>query len=418
MLLIFDYMNTLYPSATQAGFDSMTVPALAAAAKATATALKGTGVSYEVWNEENGGDFNVDGGVAEYAALSAAVIAAVHEADPSALVTTGGLGTPPLGTLDDAFLKAMLAAGAGAGANAIGIHPYRQGGAESVTDDLALANATVAEALPSAPPIWDTEWGYSSEWYGDAGGATPASRELQAQRVSRELLTVWAVGFPVAMYYDTRDDGTDATDQEDNFGLLLPDSTAKPAMVAVQTLTRLAKGRTFAGFLNMGFTSMHAMLLTGSSDRLVALWSDAPGSVTQVAVPATAAVTDFLGNAVAVTADGGATNVTVSEVAGPLFLTFPNPPPATTDAGVDASIRDASLDLDASRDAAHDAMPAEFLPASSKSGCGCKVAGAPERDRSWFALASFALIGLAARIRGRDVGVDAGPGGGRPPWAR
>ena len=48
----------------------------------------------------------------------------------------------------------------------------------------------------------------------------PAAWALQAQRASRELLTAWALGFPMEIYYDIRDDGTDPTNDEDNFGLI------------------------------------------------------------------------------------------------------------------------------------------------------------------------------------------------------
>jgi hypothetical protein len=45
--------------------------------------------------------------------------------------------------------------------------------------------------------IWDTEWGYSSTWFGGDGHASLA-RRAQAELVLRELLTAWAVGFPLA----------------------------------------------------------------------------------------------------------------------------------------------------------------------------------------------------------------------------
>jgi hypothetical protein len=322
-------------------------------------------------------------------------------------VTVGGLAG-----FDYPFLEATLDAGGAVGADAVGVHPYRQGGGESASDDLAYMRAIVAASFPTPPPVWDTEWGYSSQWYGgDAGGHAPAAWALQAQRASRELLSAWALGFPMAIYYDIRDDGTDPTYDEDNFGLIQNDYSDKPAIVAVRTLSAAAKGRTFVGFLPVGFTSLHAMLMVGATDRVVALWSDAPGSVTSVAVPANGKATDLLGAPLALVADGGATSVTVGEVAGPVFLTFPNPP-GTGDAGADGSAgsggtgdggAQGSLDASALADASADAGPAGAGTSHSSSGCGCGSARSDVGAQSLAAFGSAVLaLGLARRRRSRS----------------
>ncbi len=392
LLLILDYFNSLYPTAAQSGFSATTVPAFAAVSKAAAAHFAGKGVLYEVWNEENGTFWPPTANAGQYAELCAASIAAVHQGDPTATVTTGGLAG-----FDYAFLEATLDAGAGVGANAVGVHPYRQGGAESASDDLAYMRAIVAGAYTMPPPVWDTEWGYSSEWYGgDAGGHSPAAWALQAQRVSRELLSAWALGFPLRIYYDIRDDGTDPTNDEDNFGLIQNDYTDKPAIVAVRTLTAITAGRTLAGFLPVSFSSMHALLMTGATDRAVALWSDAPGSVTSVSIPANVVTaTDMLGAPVPTTSDAGASSVTVREVAGPLFLTFPNPP-ASSDGGSDASTDGAT---DAGSDDAGPRSDAGAAAPGSSSGCGCEATGAGTAG-AW-ALAVGAMGTIAARVRRR-----------------
>jgi hypothetical protein len=401
--LILDYFNPLYPSSADAGYADAgyetTVPAFAAVSKAAAAHFVGKGVTYEVWNEENGGFWPPVANAGEYSELSAAAIAAVHAGDPSALVTMGGLAG-----FDYGFLEAALDAGGAAGANAIGVHPYRQGGAESASDDLAYMRTIVASAFPTPPPVWDTEWGYSSQWFGgDAGGHAPAAWAMQAQRASRELLTAWALGFPMEIYYDIRDDGTDPTNDEDNFGLIQNDYSDKPAIVAVRTLTAAARGRTFTGFLPVGFTSLHAMLLVGPSDRVVALWSDATGSVTSVALPANGTATDMLGSPILLSSDSGATSVTVSEVAGPVFLTFPNPAVAG-DGGADGSAGpvDGSLgggDGQANAlDASSDGPGGGGSHASS--GCGCYAVGHDAGGISLVGLGG-ALWLLVARVRRR-----------------
>ncbi len=400
--LILDYFNPLYPSSSDPGYgdagEQTTVPAFAAVSRAAAAHFAGKGVTYEVWNEENGGFWPPAASASQYADLSAAAIAGVHAGDSSALVTLGGLAG-----FDYPFLEATLDAGGAAGANAVGVHPYRQGGGESASDDLAYMRAIVAGAFSNPPPVWDTEWGYSSQWYGgDAGGHAPAAWAMQAQRTSRELLTAWALGFPMAIYYDIRDDGTDPTYDEDNFGLIQNDYSDKPAIVAVRTLTAAAKGRSFTGFLPVGFTSLHAMLLSGASDRVVALWSDAPGSVTSVGVPSNATATDLLGAPVVLASDAGATSIVVGEVAGPVFLTFPNPP-AVSDAGADAGGDGGSaapLDASIAADASADAGAGGSEPSRAASGCGCTVARS-DRSRGLGVIVAILGAALLARRRSR-----------------
>jgi polysaccharide biosynthesis protein PslG len=401
--LILDYFNPLYPSSADAGYADggyeTTVPAFAAVSKAAATHFVGKGVTYEVWNEENGGFWPPAANAAEYSELSAAAIAAVHAEDPSALVTLGGLAG-----FDFPFLEATLDAGGAVGANAVGVHPYRQGGGESASDDLAYMRAIVASAFPSPPPVWDTEWGYSSQWFGgDAGGHDPTARTLQAQRASRELLSAWALGFPMEIYYDIRDDGTDPTNAEDNFGLIQNDYTDKPAVVAVRALTAAAKGRTFAGFLPVGFTSLHAMLLVGASDRVVALWNDATGSVTSVAVPSNGSATDMLGAPLPLSSDGGMTTVTVSEVAGPVFLTFANPA-MSADAGeagaTDGSPEGAPSSPDGATGAGDASSDGGTDASHASSGCGCHAVGPDAGGLSVLGLGA-AIGALVVRVRRR-----------------
>lgn len=399
--LILDYFNPLYPMPGDPAFATSTVPAFAAVSKAAAAHFAGKGVTYEVWNEENGGFWPPMADATQYAPLCAAAIAAVHAGDPSASVTTGGLAG-----FDYAFLEAMLDAGAGAGANALGVHPYRQGGAESASDDLVFMRAIVAGAYAMPPPVWDTEWGYSSQWYGgDAGGHDPVARMLQAQRTSRELLTAWALGLPMEIYYDIRDDGTDPTNAEHNFGLVQNDYSDKPAVVAVRTLTKLAAGRTFTGFLPAGFTSMHAMLLVGANDRVVALWSDAPGGVTQVGVPANAkSAVDMLGSPIVLVADGGTNSVTVGETTGPVFVILPNPVTSGNDGGgVDAGSDASAPPVDSGLvDATTDGpVTGAGKTTGSSSGCGCVAAGSAGFSASALGGALALFVGVVRRRRAR-----------------
>ncbi|HEX2672599.1 MAG TPA: hypothetical protein VHM25_17070, partial [Polyangiaceae bacterium] len=237
--------------------------------------------------------------------------------DPVAKVAIGGLAG-----FDYDFLSAALAAGAAHGADAIGVHPYRQEGGETVGYDLLRLRNFVAGQASPAPLIWSTEWGYSSTWEGDGHGA--AERARQAQLVAREALSGWAAGLPLIVIYNLRDDGNDAANAEHNFGLIQADYAEKPALVAVRTLSRLARGRAFAGLLDTGFSMLHAMKYEGANDTVVALWSEYVGRPFTMELPSNARAVSFLGQPWTLATSANGQELTLQESDGPVYVTVPH----------------------------------------------------------------------------------------------
>ena len=310
--LILDYGNRFYPPTSDPAFVSTTVPAFAAYAKAGAAHFAGKGVTFEVWNEANLPRFWMSTpNPSDYAALAKAAIAAAHEGDPSAKVSTTGVSG-----YDFAFVRGYLAEGGADGADAIGVHPYRPSGGETITDDTLLLRSIVG-ALPGAPAVWDTEWGYTSTSFGGDGHA-PTAQATQATFVVREILSAWAVGFPLAVVYDLRDDGTDPTNSDDNYGLIANDYTDKPAAVGVRTLSNIAKGHDFVGFLDLEPTSLYAMRLDGLRDVVVALWSGVPQGQVRVTLVNAKRATSMLGTSI----DISSGSIVVKNEDGPTYVTF------------------------------------------------------------------------------------------------
>src|SRR5262249_55534158 len=92
--LILDYTNRFYPPTGDAAFVSAAAPALAAYAKGAAVHFAGKGVTFEIWNEANLEHFWMSTpNPSDYASLAKAAIAAIHEGDPSAKVSTTGVST-------------------------------------------------------------------------------------------------------------------------------------------------------------------------------------------------------------------------------------------------------------------------------------------------------------------------------------
>lgn len=313
-LFILDYGNTLYtPQWNSPPTTAAAMQAYAAFSEAAARHFAGKGVRLEVWNEAN---LTRPWTAAQYATLSRDSIRRAHLGDSTSLVSTTGVAG-----FDFAFIRGYLNQGGGTGANAIGVHPYDVSNppGDLVEKTMHLRDIVRPFYSSTQPAIWNTEWGYSSTDFSSprGNGHSADGRRRQAVLAVREMLSCFAVGFPSYIYYDLRDDGTNAAEREHNFGLLANNYSEKPAMVAVKTMARLTRGRTFAGFLPTTPTSLTAMRFDGTSDKVVVLWSSAPRSSVTVIIPSGATVTNMLGAAVTVQNQ----RLVLREADGPIYIT-------------------------------------------------------------------------------------------------
>jgi len=257
------------------------VAAFSRFAAAAATHFRGRKVQYEIWNEPNMPQFwKPAPDAAAYSALLRAAVAAMRAADPTAGISSGGVSR-----FDGKFLSEMIDSELARQLNAIAIHPYRSNAPEGVAEEWAFVSDWARRAFGARPEIWNTEWGYSSvdSSNDSANGHSAAGRHRQAVLAIRELLTVWALGMPLAVWYDLRDDSPDGTDPEKNYGLLDARGTDKPAMSALLTLMKTAKDRTFVGWVRDTPAGIHAMRFDGTADTVMVVWSDRPGAQQTVA---------------------------------------------------------------------------------------------------------------------------------------
>jgi hypothetical protein len=276
---------------------------------------------YEIWNEPNMEKRWPTPDPAVYANLLNKAARAIHLADPTAKVVSGGIAN-----MDASYLLGMINTGKLTGIDAVGLHPYRKTAPETFASEVAPLQQMVASKGVSTV-LWDTEWGYSSfedisaTVYGN--GRDPRAWRRQGVLVLRKVLTQLALNTPVSIIFDLFDGGTNPIEREENFGLLTSDGADKPGMVAMRNLYSAQKGRVFKGFLPDVPPGLHVLRWDGTSDRAFALWTDTNDRKVTVQLPSTIkTVTRWDGTTVTPTVNGSTRTVVMSEADGPLFVTI------------------------------------------------------------------------------------------------
>eukprot|EP01012_Entosiphon_sulcatum_P051905 TRINITY_DN71289_c0_g1_i1.p1 TRINITY_DN71289_c0_g1~~TRINITY_DN71289_c0_g1_i1.p1 ORF type:complete len:485 (-),score=94.64 TRINITY_DN71289_c0_g1_i1:111-1565(-) len=226
---ILDYGNPHYDNG-QPPRSPAALEAFAKFAVASIDHFKGNEVIWELWNEPNGGFWPPKANATEYAALALAVGKALYgRSDLSGVETLIG---PATAGIDQRFLETVFQLGVLEYFDAVSVHPYRQGGPETVVAEYDAVAQLIAAHAPKdrpQPPIVSGEWGWSTchdpqSGYPRActGGANTGNVSLrdQAKYLARQwLVNAWQ-GAPVSIYYDFVNDGTDPTQGEQNFGSL------------------------------------------------------------------------------------------------------------------------------------------------------------------------------------------------------
>ncbi len=215
--------------------------------------------AWEIWNEPNLGQFWAPApDPAAYAALLGAACPAIREADPAAIVITGGLaqagpGATSMRAID--FLAGVYRQRAGGCFDAVGNHPYSSpampdGPGSSNWRKMSEGRNSMRELMTSNgdahKPIWITEFGAPTEGVDRWG--TVVREEAQAEMLQQAYRAAAAAPWsgPV-FWYNLQDfcppDRTRSA--ECYYGLLRHDGTEKPAAAAYrQAPATLRRDRT------------------------------------------------------------------------------------------------------------------------------------------------------------------------------
>ena len=213
-----------------------------------AARYKGDGMhAWEIWNEPNNFNFWAPkSNCAAYTALLKVTYPAIKNADPQALVITGGLApesTNDVSISPTDFLSCVYASGGKGYFDAVGDHPYTfpaspsndNGGA---WDQLSATTPSLRSIMvangDANKKIWLTEFGTPTngpdpQWYINEASET----QMVADTIQAYKTYSWAGPL---FWYTLRDGGNTTDTNENFFGLTRSDGSVKPAYTTLQRL--------------------------------------------------------------------------------------------------------------------------------------------------------------------------------------
>ena len=267
----------------------------AAIFRAASGHFAGRGLEYEVWNEPNHGGFwrlspiNAE----DFFPLQAAAFNAVRAGDPDAIVNTYSVSG-----VDDAFVRKGFAAGGWRYVDALGYHPYGYPTIpEQIIPKAAASMKTVIDSFGGW--VWHhiTEQGYPT-----CSSALGVDEITQGDFQARVQLLMNAIDWGRGLHIYTIGDGGEAgpnQDPEARFGIVRSDLTAKPAFMALATLSSQLANTLFVGQFDAAGKPRLSLVGPHDEGAYIQVYHALDGSAAVLAAwaikPMTATVTDVDG---------------------------------------------------------------------------------------------------------------------------
>lgn len=197
-------------------------------AAAAAKAFAAYDPIWEVWNEPDHPRFwPPKPDAAAYGRMALAACQAIHSAGRAEVY-----GPAASKWVDGPFLTALAGSKAITCFDRISVHPYQMTGDAARDGALwdGLWHRIAAGGQVKTPRIANSEWGRPVVGRVDD--------QAQARYLVRTLVSALAAGVAPNIWYSWKDAGTDPSNDQHHFGLLLPDGSPKPAFLALQTMLR------------------------------------------------------------------------------------------------------------------------------------------------------------------------------------
>ncbi len=235
-------------------------------------AFKGQVAYYEIWNEWDVEDPRDPRFTQDYARLIADAAGIVRQRDPAAKVLAGAVTTQGI---ESGFALRLLENGLMQSVDGLSLHPYvhcrgwRRNTPEARIDWMAEVDKELTRAAGRPVPLYLTEMAWPSHQ-----GACGIDENLQAAYLARAFFLARTLPSIRGMWwYDFRNDGTDRTEREHNFGLVRQDFTPKPAYRVLTAVSDIVANYRFIGRDENSDGDVVALRFARGEDELLVAWS-------------------------------------------------------------------------------------------------------------------------------------------------
>lgn len=235
-------------------------------------AFKGQVAYYEIWNEWDVEDPRDPRFTQDYARLIADAAGIVRQRDPAAKVLAGAVTTQGI---ESGFALRLLENGLMQSVDGLSLHPYvhcrgwRRNTPEAWIDWMAEVDKELTRAAGRPVPLYLTEMAWPSHQ-----GACGIDENLQAAYLARAFFLARTLPSIRGMWwYDFRNDGTDRTEREHNFGLVRQDFTPKPAYRVLTAVSDIVANYRFIGRDENSDGDVVALRFARGEDELLVAWS-------------------------------------------------------------------------------------------------------------------------------------------------
>ncbi len=233
---------------------------------------------YEIWNEWDIGiglpeRHNKGGSAQDYFNLLKAVYPRIKAADPGVTVIAGASTS---GAVKKGWLKDVVTLGALDFCDAISIHSYNYSDKfpERGPEACSAWMTGVQEMLRTYNQGKDVRFYVTEMGWPTHVGKHGTDPELSASYLARlYLLARTSPSFAGIWWYDFQDDGWNPQYNEDNFGLVRPDLTPKPAYPVMADIASLVAGGEFIGRIDAKDENLRILRFKVGSKDCWALWS-------------------------------------------------------------------------------------------------------------------------------------------------
>ncbi len=248
---------------------------------------------WEIWNEPDHSTFWTPRvNVGDYLKMAIRTCDGVRREHPNATIVAPGAANLP-GVGSGEFLRAIADSSLPRCLDAISVHPYRlDRPPESVNANYQILRNFFQER---STKFIVSEWGYTME------SGLKLNERAQAGWLVRMALNNVAQGIAATVWYEWRDQSTDGSLREGNFGIVKNDSTPKIALKAASVMAEQLDGYSFVRTLDFREKGISAMLFR-TIDSMparfkVVVWSTSASDERLLVMPefATAGGIDFLG---------------------------------------------------------------------------------------------------------------------------